>query len=70
MIINAEKFISIKGFKALGNQLTEKKIKNIELKEILNYEEKKESQNHMDIEVSDDEAISGKNGESQIIIDF
>ena len=31
--INAEEFISVKGFKALGNQLTDKKIKLIELKD-------------------------------------
>ncbi|MEK9614233.1 MAG: DNA gyrase/topoisomerase IV subunit A, partial [Flavobacteriaceae bacterium] len=35
--INAEEFISIKGFKALGNQLTNKKIKLVELKEALPY---------------------------------
>src|SRR5210317_549311 len=33
--INAEEFISVKGYKALGNQLTDKKIRSIELKEAL-----------------------------------
>ena len=33
--INAEDFIAIKGFKAMGNQITTKKIKNITLKEVL-----------------------------------
>ena len=39
MEINVEKFISVKGFKALGNQLTDKKLKAVTLKEALPYEE-------------------------------
>ena len=39
MEINVEEFISVKGFKALGNQLTDKKLKAVTLKEALPYEE-------------------------------
>ncbi|MEL0275190.1 MAG: DNA gyrase subunit A, partial [Flavobacteriaceae bacterium] len=37
-VINVEDFIGVKGYKAMGNQLTDKKIKNIILKESLPYE--------------------------------
>ena len=36
--INVEDFIGVKGYKAMGNQLTDKKVKNIALKESLPYE--------------------------------
>ena len=36
--INVEEFISVKGYKAMGNQLSDKKIKSIRLKESLPYE--------------------------------
>ncbi len=39
MEINAEEFIAVKGFKALGNQLSQQKIKNIELIEALPYDD-------------------------------
>ena len=67
--INAEEFISVKGFKALGNQLTDKKIKKISLKEALNYE-LPEEQDVNEIEVKGEEAISSENDESQISLDF
>ncbi len=38
-IIDIESFISIKGIKALGNQLTSEKIKNVNILESLPYEE-------------------------------
>ena len=38
-IINFEEFISIKGIKAIGNQLTRDKIKQVNLQESLPYEE-------------------------------
>jgi topoisomerase-4 subunit A len=41
MEINAEEFITVKGFKALGNQLSQQKIKNIELKEALPYDDER-----------------------------
>ncbi len=55
--INAEEFISVKGFKALGNQLTQQKIKNIELKEALPYE--KEEKSLEEIEVTEEEEVRG-----------
>ena len=67
--VNAEEFISVKGFKALGNQLTDKKIKKVELKEALEYEEQI-SNNPMDIEVINDETLDGSELDSQIAIDF
>ncbi len=70
MEINVEDFISVKGFKALGNQLTEKKIKFVELKEVLEYEYKTETENHMDIEVSSDETNKDIDDEPQISMDF
>jgi topoisomerase-4 subunit A len=67
--INAEEFISVKGFKALGNQLTDKKIKKIALKEALNYEPP-EVQDVNEIEVEGEEAVSSENDDSQISLDF
>ncbi len=67
--INAEEFISVKGFKALGNQLTDKKIKKIALKEALNYE-LPEVQDINEIEVEGEEAVSSENDDSQISLDF
>ena len=55
--INAEEFISVKGFKALGNQLTQQKIKNIELLEALPYE--KEEKSLEEIEVTEEEEVRG-----------
>ena len=53
--INVEEFIAIKGFKALGNQITSKKVKKISLKKVLPYKE--EVQLLEDIEVTDQEEI-------------
>jgi topoisomerase-4 subunit A len=66
--INAEEFITIKGFKALGNQLTQKKIKNIELKETLPYDDHDEKSLE-EIEVNDQEELSPKD-DSQIKLSF
>ncbi|MGA0373520.1 MAG: DNA gyrase/topoisomerase IV subunit A, partial [Flavobacteriaceae bacterium] len=66
--INAEEFIAIKGFKALGNQLTQKKIKNIELKEALPYDDHDEKSLE-EIEVNDQEELSPKD-DSQIKLSF
>ena len=63
MEINVEEFISIKGFKALGNQLTINKVKNIELKEALPYEEEEEEVLE-EIEVNDQEELRGE-GDAQ-----
>ncbi|WP_394748715.1 DNA gyrase/topoisomerase IV subunit A [Spongiimicrobium salis] len=54
--VDIEEFISIKGIKALGNQLTSEKIKNVNALEPLPYEEPEE-QNANDMEVIDEENI-------------
>ena len=69
LLVNAEEFISVKGFKALGNQLTDKKIKSVSLEEALPHEQV-EDQNPMDIEVESDETVSFEEGDSQITMDF
>lgn len=55
--VNIEEFISVKGIKALGNQLTTDKVKQINPLEPLPYEEEEETPAE-DIEVVDDEAVS------------
>ena len=67
--VNAEEFISVKGFKALGNQLSDKKIKKITLKEALPFELPEEQDLH-EIEVQGEEAISSESNDSQISLDF
>ena len=61
--IVTEEFIAVKGFKALGNQLSQKKIKNIELKEALPYDDEEKSLE--EIEVNDQEELSSEE-DSQI----
>ena len=51
-----EEFIGIKGYKAMGNQLTDKKIKNITLKESLPYEAPEQPKLD-ELEVNDPEEI-------------
>lgn len=78
--IDLEGFIAIKGIKALGNQLTSEKVKNINTLEPLPYEEPIE-QEASEIEVVDEEDVSsdtsgsspqGENGddsdEGQIVL--
>ena len=67
--VNAEEFISVKGFKALGNQLSDKKIKNVILKEALEYEIPEELDPN-DIEVEGEEAILPDKDDSQIRLEF
>ncbi|MBE7638899.1 DNA gyrase/topoisomerase IV subunit A [Salegentibacter sp. BLCTC] len=55
--INIEEFISIKGIKALGNQLTTEKVKQINPLDPLPYEEEEETPAE-EIEVIYDEAVS------------
>jgi len=66
--INVEEFISVKGYKAQGNQLTSKKIKKIELKEALPYDSSVEGDVN-EIEVLNEEHISSEN-QSQIKMDI
>lgn len=58
-IIDLEDFISVKGIKALGNQLTSDKVKNINALEPLPFEEPKENETS-EIEVIDEENIVAK----------
>lgn len=55
--INFKEFISIKGIKAIGNQLTSEKIKQVNLLEPLPYKEEK----IQEIEVNDEKNISENN---------
>lgn len=61
--IDIEDFISIKGIKALGNQLTSDKVKNINTLESLPYEEP-ENQDARDMEVVDEENVDQENDDS------
>ncbi|WP_127136612.1 DNA gyrase/topoisomerase IV subunit A [Flagellimonas oceanensis] len=54
--VDVEEFIAIKGIKALGNQLTPEKVKNINVLDPLPYEEPEEQETE-DIEVFDEEEI-------------
>ncbi len=69
MEINAEEFIAVKGFKALGNQLTDKKIKSVTLKEALPYEAPKKEPIE-EIEVNEEETLNGNGDASQIRLDI
>ena len=62
--INAEDFITIKGFKALGNQITTKKIKNITLKDVLPFEE--EAKVLEEIEVTDQQEVNGDQPQTKL----
>ena len=66
--INVEEFISIKGYKAMGNQLTDKKVKNIQLKESLPYEIQEEAAVE-EIEVNQPEAVDDEEA-PQTKLDF
>ena len=66
--INVEEFISIKGYKAMGNQLTDKKVKNIQLKESLPYEIQEEAVVE-EIEVNQPEAVDDEEA-PQTKLDF
>ena len=57
--VDLENFISIKGIKALGNQLSSEKIKNINRLEPLPYEEPQEKVPE-EIEVVDEEALEAE----------
>ena len=55
--VNVEDFISVKGIKALGNQLTTEKVKNVNALEPLVYEEEKLPEPN-EIEVVDEENVT------------
>ena len=56
-VINIEEFMGVKGYKAMGNQLTDKKIKNVTLKESLPYEAPEQPKLD-EVEVNDPEEIN------------
>ncbi|TXN35812.1 DNA gyrase/topoisomerase IV subunit A [Flagellimonas hymeniacidonis] len=60
--VDVEDFISVKGIKAIGNQLTAEKVKNINALEPLPFEEPKEPIPE-EIEVIDEESINVSNDE-------
>ena len=73
LVINADEFISVKGYKALGNQITDKKIKTVELREALPYNIPEDEDIHdIEVDLEEDEAISEeqKGDDSQITLDF
>ncbi len=57
LTVELEDFIAVKGIKALGNQLTSEKVKNINLLDPLPYEEPK-TQETNEMEVVDEEEVS------------
>ena len=67
-VINVEEFISVKGYKAMGNQLTDKKVKSIQLKESLPYEIQEEAAVE-EIEVNQPEAVDDEEA-PQTKLDF
>ncbi|TDN85878.1 topoisomerase-4 subunit A [Salegentibacter sp. 24] len=64
--INIEEFISVKGIKALGNQLTTDKVKQINPLEPLPYEEEKEIHAE-DLEVVEEESVSEEKNTLNIV---
>ena len=56
-VVNIEEFIGVKGYKAMGNQLTDKKIKNIALKESLPYDVPEQPKLDQ-VEVNDPEQVN------------
>ena len=62
--IDIEEFISIKGMKALGNQLTTEKVKNINALEPLPFDEPK-TEDASEMEVVDEEDVSGNKDTSE-----
>ncbi|MFD0762336.1 DNA gyrase/topoisomerase IV subunit A [Lutibacter aestuarii] len=60
MEVNLEEFIAVKGIKALGNQLTTEKIKQVNLLEPLPYEAPEVD----DVEVTDEEIVNSNENQS------
>ena len=68
VLINADEFISIKGIKAIGNQLTDKKIKSVIVKESLPFDIDSNEIDAQEIEVNEEINLSDE--DSQITMDF
>ena len=66
--INADEFISVKGIKAIGNQLTDKKIKSVIVKERLPFDIESNEIDAQEIEVNEEINLSDE--DSQITMDF
>ena len=66
--VDIEAFIAVKGFKALGNQLTADKLKQVNLLEPLPYEAPEEVVPE-EMEVSGDTEVSGEADDTDIQID-
>ena len=66
--INADEFISVKGIKAIGNQLTDKKIKSVIVKEKLPFDIESNEIDAQEIEVNEEINLSDE--DSQITMDF
>ncbi|MDC6363436.1 MULTISPECIES: DNA gyrase/topoisomerase IV subunit A [Flavobacteriaceae] len=62
--VNVEDFISVKGIKAIGNQLTTEKVKNINALEPLPFEEPEDTKAE-DLEVVDEESVDVDKTESE-----
>lgn len=62
--VNVEDFISVKGIKAIGNQLTTEKVKNINVLQPLPFEEPEDTKAE-DLEVVDEESVDVDKTESE-----
>src|SRR5690606_14599075 len=76
LVVDLEDFIAIKGIKALGNQLTAEKVKQVNLLDPLPYEEAEEAESE-DVNMEDEDDTVKKDpdsveasGKSQIRLDF
>jgi topoisomerase-4 subunit A len=63
LTVNLEEFIAVKGIKALGNQLTTDKIKQVELLESLPYE----APIIEEVEVNEEEVVDNKTKEEEVV---
>ena len=69
LIIDADQFISVKGYKAMGNVLSEKKIKKINVIKSLPFERKEDKLELNDINIKNPEVIKNDT-KSQTLLDF
>jgi len=69
LIIEVDQFISVKGFKAMGNILSDKKIKKIKVIKSLPFEYKEDKIEINNININNPETIK-KNSQSQTSFDF
>jgi len=65
--IALEEFIAIKGMKAVGNRLTQYKVKNIDLLESLPYEEPEITEPDVDVEINDEVSEDDKKIEADVV---